>query len=35
MEEPHLPVITNSIERITNLLNEAESVLQAGLMVDE
>ena len=35
MEEPHLPVITNSIERISNLLNEAEPVLQAGLMVDE
>jgi predicted PurR-regulated permease PerM len=35
MEEPHSPVITNSIERITNLLNEAESVLQAGLMVHQ
>ena len=35
MEEPHSPVITNSIERITNLLNESEPVLKAVLMVDE
>jgi hypothetical protein len=35
MEEPRLPLITNSVERITNLLNDAEPVLQAGLMVDE
>ena len=35
MEEPHSPVITNSIERITNLLNESEPVFKAVLMVDE
>lgn len=35
MEEPHSPVITNSIERITNLLNESEPVLKSVLMVDE
>lgn len=35
MDEPHLPVITNSIERITNLINEAEPVLRKELMVEE
>jgi predicted PurR-regulated permease PerM len=35
MEEPRLPLITNSVERITNLLNDAEPVLQAGLILDE
>ncbi len=35
MEEPHLPLITSSLERITNLLEEAEPVLKAGLIVDE
>jgi len=35
MEEPRLPLITSSIERITKLLDEAEPVLKAGLIVDE
>lgn len=30
MEEPHLPLITSSLERITGLLEEAEPVLKAG-----
>ncbi len=35
MEEPRLPLITSSVERITNLIDEAEPVLKSGLMVDE
>lgn len=35
MEEPHLPLITSSIERITELLDEAEPVLKTGLTLDE
>ncbi|MBW6472580.1 MAG: AI-2E family transporter [Anaerolineaceae bacterium] len=35
MEEPHSPLITSSIERITELLDDAEPVLKAGLMLDE
>jgi predicted PurR-regulated permease PerM len=35
MEEPRLPLITSSLERITNLLEEAEPVLKSGLIVDE
>ena len=35
MEEPRLPLITSSIERISNLLDEAEPVLKEGLMGDE
>lgn len=35
MQAPHLPLITTSIERITNLLIEAEPVLRAELIVDE
>ena len=35
MEEPRLPLIMSSVERITNLIDEAEPVLKAGLLVDE
>lgn len=35
MEEPRLPLITSSVERITNLFDDAEPVLKAGLLVDE
>ena len=35
MEEPRLPLITSSLERITGLLEEAEPVLKSGLIVDE
>jgi predicted PurR-regulated permease PerM len=35
MQAPHLPLITSSVERISNLLNEAEPVLRAELIVDE
>lgn len=34
MEEPHLPLITSSLERITGLLEEAEPVLKAGSIRD-
>jgi len=30
MDEPRLPLITTSIERISNLIDEAEPVLQAA-----
>ena len=29
MEEPHLPLITSSLERLTDLISEAEPILQA------
>jgi len=35
MEEPRLPLITSSVERISKLIDEAEPVLKSGLMVDE
>jgi hypothetical protein len=35
MEEPRLPLITSSVERITNLFDDAEPVLKAGFLVDE
>ena len=34
MEEPHLPLITTSMERITNLIREAEPILQASEAVE-
>ncbi len=35
MQAPHLPLITSSVERISNLLIEAEPVLRAELMAEE
>lgn len=34
MEEPHLPLITSSMERLTCLLKDAEPILQATLPVE-
>ena len=31
MEEPHLPLVTSSMERLTLLIEKAEPILQAGL----
>ena len=31
MEEPHLPLITSSMERLTRLIVKAEPILQAAL----
>jgi H+/gluconate symporter-like permease len=33
MEEPHLPLVTNSIERITNLITEARLILDDAMDV--
>lgn len=34
MDEPNLPLITSTMERLTNLLNEAEPILQESLPAD-
>ncbi len=31
MDEPHLPLVTSSMERLTHLMEKAEPILQAGL----
>jgi hypothetical protein len=33
MDEPALPLVTSSMERLTGLIEQAEPILQAGLPV--
>ncbi len=34
MDEPPLPLVTSSMERLTHLIEKAEPILQAGLLAE-